>query len=61
MQIEVQVKEPMMMINQINQVSVKFDLFDRIKKAQQKDDQIAKIIEKVQKGKLKLLLLREVC
>jgi len=51
----------MMMINQINQVSVKFDLFDRIKKAQQKDDQIAKIIEKVQKGKLKLLLLREVC
>ena len=36
-----------MMIYQINQVSVKFDLYDRIKEAQQKDDDTAKNSEKI--------------
>ena len=34
----------------VNQVCVKFDLYDKIKEAQQKDDQTTKNIEKVRKG-----------
>ena len=34
----------------MNQVSVKFDLYEKIKEAQQKDDLIVKIVEKVQRG-----------
>ena len=49
MQIEVQTKEPMMRTNQMNQVRIGFDLYDKIKEAQQKDYQIAKNIEKVQR------------
>jgi len=50
MQIEIQLKEPVMGTSQMNQVRVGFDLYDKIKQAQQKDEQIAKNIEKVQRG-----------
>ena len=41
----------MIMISQVNQVCVKFDLYEKIKEAQQRDDQTAKTVEKVQRGK----------
>ena len=43
-----------MRTSQMNQVRVRFDLYDKIKHAQQKDDQIAKNIEKVQEVKHKI-------
>jgi len=49
MQIEVLIKEPRLGISHMNQISIRFDLYEKIKKAQQKDDQIAKNIEMVQK------------
>ena len=50
MQIKVQIKEPTTRISQINQINTNFDLYDKIKEAQQKNVQIAKNIEKVQRG-----------
>jgi len=50
MQIEVQIKKPTTRTSQINQINTNFHLYDKIKEAQQKDDQIAKYIEKVQRG-----------
>jgi len=50
MQIEVQIKEPPTRISQINQINTNFDLYDKIKEAQQKDDQTAKNIKMVQRG-----------
>ena len=38
MQLEVQVKEPGNVTSQVNQVSIKFDLYERIKEAQQQGD-----------------------
>ena len=52
MQIEVLIKEPRWRIRQVNQVSISFDLYEEIKEAQQKDDQIAKNIERVQRGEI---------
>jgi len=49
MQTKVQIKEPMMRTSQMNKVIIRFDLYDKIKEALQKDDQIAKNIEKVQR------------
>ena len=57
MQIEVLIKEPMLGISQVNQVSIKFDLHEKIKEAQQKDDQITKNIKKVQRDETQDLLL----
>jgi len=34
----------------VNQVCVKFDLYDKIKEAQQRVDQITKIAERIQRG-----------
>jgi len=42
------VKESMTVLSQLNQVSIKFNLYKRIKEAQQKDDKIIKMLEKVQ-------------
>ena len=50
MQIEVQIKKPTTRTSQINQINTNFHLYDKIKEAQQKDDRIAKYIEKVQRG-----------
>jgi len=60
MQIEVKIEEPMMITSQMNQIRIRFDLNDMIKEAQQKDDQIAKNIEKVQRVKLKIFPLIDV-
>ena len=57
MQIEVRLKEPMDMLSQLNQVSIQFNLYNQIKEAQQKDNTIKKILEKVQEGKLRTSLL----
>ena len=59
MQIEVQIKKLVMRTSQMNQVRIEFDLYDEIKEAQQKDDQITKNIEKVQRGELKIFPLKE--
>jgi len=40
-------------MSQLNQVSIQFDLYDRIKEAQQGDPQMRKIWQKVQEGELK--------
>jgi len=50
MQLEVLIKEPRWGIGQVNQVSIGFDLYEEIKEAQLKDDQVAKNIERVQRG-----------
>ena len=52
MQFEVQVKEPGNVTSRVNQVSVQYDLYDRIKEAQQRDDGIKRILEKVQGGEI---------
>jgi len=57
MQIEIRLKEPMDMLSQLNQVSIQFNLYNQIKEAQQKDNTIKKILEKVQEGKLRTSLL----
>ena len=45
MQVEVQVIDPSNAMCQLNQVSIQFDLYDKIKEAQQRDVQIRKIIK----------------
>ena len=40
-------------MSQLNQMSIKFNLSDKIKKAQREDPQMEKIWEKTQKGELK--------
>jgi len=50
MQLEVLIKEPRWGISQVNQVSISFDLYEEIKEVQQKDDQIAKNVERLQRG-----------
>jgi len=47
MQLEVRVKEPTNVLNQLNQVSVQFDLYERIKRSQQNGDKIIETSEKV--------------
>ena len=49
---EVLVKEPMTTLGQLNQINIKFSLYQRIKKAQQKDNKFIKIMEKVQRGEM---------
>jgi len=53
MQVEVRVIEPSNAKYQLNQVSIQFDLYDKIKEAQHRDTQIRKIMKKVQEGELK--------
>ena len=53
MQIEVRVIDPSNTKYQLNQVSIQFDLYDKIKEAQQRDTQIRKVMKKVQEGELK--------
>ena len=53
MQIEVRVIDPSNSKHQLNQVSIQFNLYDKIKEAQQGDTQIKKIMKKVQEGELK--------
>jgi len=52
MQLEIRVKEPEIVTSPVNQVSVQYDLYERIKEAQQGDDRIRRILEKVQGGKI---------
>ena len=40
------------MLHRVNQVSAQYDLYDRIKEAQQGDDGMGRILEKVQGGKI---------
>jgi len=49
----VRVIEPSNAKYQLNQVSIQYDLYDKIKEAQQRDAQIRKIMKKVQEGELK--------
>ena len=51
MQIEVHISCSSSIMSELNQVSVEFDLYGRIKKAQQEDSQIKKIQEKIQGGR----------
>ena len=53
MQVEVRVIDPSNAKYQLNQVSIQFDLYDKIKEAQQRDAQIRKIMKKVLEGELK--------
>ena len=53
MQIEVRVIDSSNTKYQLNQVSIQFDLYDKIKKAQQRDTQIRKVMKKVQEEELK--------
>ena len=48
-----------MMTSQIIQVSVKFDLQDKIKEAQQKNVQTAQIVEKVQRGETQDFIIKD--
>jgi len=59
MQIDVQIKEPTMAIGRINQVNIKFDLYDKIKEAQRKDNHTARNIEKAQRGETQDLTIME--
>jgi len=43
-QLNVQVRELGLVISWANQVSIQYDLYDRIKEAQQKDDKIRRIL-----------------
>jgi len=52
MQLEVRIRGPGEVTSWVNQVSVQYDLYDRIKEMQQKDDEIRKILEKVQGRKI---------
>ena len=52
MQIEVKVKESRNVINQLNKVSIHYDLYKRVKEAQQGDNGVRRILEKVQSGKI---------
>ena len=45
--------DPSNAMYQLNQVSIQFDLYDKIKEAQQTDAQIRKIMKRVQEGELK--------
>jgi len=47
MQLEVRIKGPGIVISWVNQVSIQYNLYDRIKEAQQGDDNIRRILEKV--------------
>ena len=53
MQVEVRVMDPSNARNQLNQVSIQFDLYDKIKEAQQRNAQIRNIMQKVLEGELK--------
>ena len=53
MQVEVRVIDPSNAKYQLNQVSIQFDLYDKIKEAQQGDAQIRKIMKEVLEGELK--------
>ena len=44
-QLEVRIRGPGDVTSWANQVSIQYDLYDRIKEAQQKDDEIRKILE----------------
>jgi len=52
MQIEVRVRESESVSIQLNQVSILYDLYEQIKEAQQEDDGVKRILEKVQIGKI---------
>ena len=52
MQIVVRLNDSSSILNQLNQVRVRFDLYDEINEAQQEDSQLMKIRGKVQKGGL---------
>ena len=53
MQVEVRVIDSSNTRYQLNQVSIQFDLYDKIKEGQQRDTQIRKVMKKVQEGELK--------
>ena len=53
MQVEVRVIDPSNAKCQLNQVSIQFDLYDKIKEAQQRNAQIRKIMQKVLEEELK--------
>jgi len=57
MQMEVLIKEPLLGISQVNQIDIKFDLYEKIKEAQQKNDRITNNIKRCKEVKLKILLL----
>jgi len=48
MQLKVRVKEPENVTSRVNQVSVQYDMYERIKERQQGDDRVRRILEKVQ-------------
>ena len=52
-QVEVRVIDPSNAKYQLNQVSIQFDLYDKIKESQQRDTQLRKVMKKVQEGELK--------
>ena len=55
MQLEVCIRRPKEVTSWVNQVNVQYDLYDWIKEAQQKDDELRKILEKVKAEKFKAL------
>ena len=52
MQLKICIRGPGDVTSWVNQVSVQYDLYDRIKEAQHKDDELRKILENVQDGKI---------
>jgi len=52
MQIDVRLNDYSSILSQLNQVGVRFDLYNEIKEAQQGDPQLMKIRGRVQKGEL---------
>jgi len=53
LQVKVRVTDSLNIMSQLNQVSIRFDSYNRIKEAQQGDPQMRKIWQKVQEGELK--------
>ena len=49
MQVDMRVIDPSNAKYQLNQVSIQFDLYDKIKEAQQRDTQIRKVMKKYKK------------
>ena len=56
MQVGVRIVDSPSISSQLNQVSVKFHLYDKIKKAQWEDPQMEKMQERTQRGELKRVL-----
>jgi len=59
MQIEVRIVDSSIIISQLNKISVRFDLYNKIKEAQRVDSQMEKIRGKVQRGELKEFSIEE--